>query len=349
LRSETLRPILSNHYIGDDMSLKISFNPTRRIAITAAALAGLTLAVSAQAQGSYPNKPIRMIVPLAAGSAVDVAARLLAQKMSVNMGQSIVIENVTGASGIIGADKVAKAAPDGYTIGGFNDSLLTMVPHLNASTPFNPVNDFAHVSQVATIEFSVAVATNSPYKTAADLVAAAKAAPGRITYASGGGGSPQHLGGALFAAHTGIDIKHVPYRGASQAALDVAGGQVDVTFQGIATVAALAKAGKLRLIGVMSDTRHPEYPDSPTLKEQGIQGFDFSTWFALAAPAGTPKEIVDRLQREVVKALADPDIKARYGALGLKPNGTTPDEVTRLVRDQLDRYGKAIRDNNITE
>ncbi len=324
-----------------------SFRRTRRIAIAAAALASLALAAPAQAQGSYPNKPIRMIVPLAAGSAVDVAARLLAQKMSVNMGQSVVVENIVGASGIIGADRVAKAAPDGYTIGGFNDSLLTMVPNLNASTPFNPVTDFAHVSQVATIEFSIAVATGSPYKTAAELVAAAKAAPGRITYASGGNGSPQHLGGALFAAHTGIDIKHVPYRGASQAALDVAGGQVDVTFQGIATVAALAKSGKLRLVGVMTEGRQAEYPDSPTLREQGIQGFDFSTWFSLATPAATPRDIVERLHNEVVKALADPDIKVRFAGLGLKPNGTSPEQVTALVRSQLARYGKAIRDNNI--
>lgn len=329
------------------MNLDISFKRTRRLAITLAAMAGLGLAAPAQAQGSYPNKPIRMIVPLAAGSAVDVAARLLAQKMSVSMGQSIVVENITGASGIIGADKVAKSAPDGYTIGGFNDSLLTMVPNLNPNTPFNPVTDFAHITQVATIEFSVAVAANSPYKTAAELVAAAKAAPGKITYASGGNGSPQHLGGALFAAHTGIDIRHVPYRGASQAALDVAGNQVDVTFQGIATVAALAKGGKLRLVGVMTDSRQPEYPATPTLKEQGIQGFDFSTWFSLAAPTGTPKEIVDRLQREAVKALADPEIRARYAALGLKSNGTTPEQLTALVRDQLARYGKAIRDNNI--
>jgi len=295
----------------------------------------------------YPNKPIRMIVPLAAGSAVDVAARLLAQKMSVNMGQSIVVENVTGAAGIIGADRLAKSAPDGYTLGGFNDSVITMVPNLNAATPFDPLTDFAYISRAAVIEFSVAVGSDSPFKTLGDLVAAAKAAPGSITYASGGNGSPQHMGGAMFAAHTGIDLRHVPYRGASQAAQDVAGGQVDVTFQGIATVAALAKGGKLRLIGVMADSRQPEYPNTPTLKEVGITGFNFSTWFSLAAPPGTPKEIVDRLQRESVKALADPEIKERYAALGLKPNGTTPDQLAALVRDQLGRYGKAIRDNNI--
>jgi tripartite-type tricarboxylate transporter receptor subunit TctC len=329
------------------MKLDAHSTLTRRVALTLAGAAGLAAALPAHAQGAYPNKPIRMIVPLAPGSAVDVAARLLAQKMSANMGQSIVIENVVGAAGVIGASQVAKAVPDGYTIGGFNDSLLTMVPHLNPKTPFNPLTDFSHITQVATIEFSASGATGSPYKTLSELVAAAKAAPGRLTYASGGNGSPQHMAGALFAAHTGIDIRHVPYRGASQAAQDVAGGQVDVTFQGIATVAALAKGGKLRLIGVMTDNRHPEYPATPTLKEQGINGFDFSTWFSLAAPPGTPKEIVDRLQRETVKALADPEMRERYATLGLKPNGTTPDQLAALVRDQLGRYGKAIRDNNI--
>lgn len=320
----------------------------RRTAAMAMAVSALALALPAQAQSGYPSKPIRMIVPLAAGSAVDVAARLLAGKLAANLGQQVVVENIVGAAGVIGAQQVARAAPDGYTIGGFNDSVLTMVPHLNPQTPFDPVTDFAHVSRVATIEFSIAVAANSPWKSAADLVAAAKAAPGKYTYASGGNGSPQHMGGALFAAHTGIDIKHVPYRGASQAAQDVAGNQVDITMQGIATVAALAKGGKLKLIGVMTDQRHPEYPDTPTLKEVGIQGFEYSTWFGMTAPKGTPKEIVERLQREVVKALADPEIQQRYAALGLKPNGSTPDVMLANVREQLTRYGKAIKDNRIT-
>ena len=313
-------------------------------------LAVLPLSESgAQTAPDWPAKSISLITPYAAGGFSDTRMRLLARKLSDKLGQAVVVENKGGAGGVIGTALIAKAVPDGYTIGGFNDSLLTMVPNLNANTPFNPVTDFAHISQVATIEFSVAVAANSPYKSVTELVAAAKAAPNKITYASGGNGSPQHLGGALFAAHTGIDMKHVPYRGASQAARDVAGNQVDVTFQGIATVAALAKGGKLRLIGVMTDARQAEYPDAKTLKEQGIQGFDFSTWFSLAAPTGTSKEIVDRLHREVLKALADPEIKTRFAALGLKSNGTTPEQLTTLVRSQLARYGKAIRDNNITE
>jgi len=321
--------------------------PTRRQTLQLAGAAGIACALPLRAQGAYPNRQIRMIVPLAAASAVDVAARLIAQKMATNMGQSIVVENIVGAAGIIGASQLAKAAPDGYTIGGFNDSILTMVPNLNPATPFNTVTDFAHVSQVATIDFSIAAATGAPWKSAAEFVAAAKAAPGKYTYASGGNGSPQHLAGALFAAHTGIDIRHVPYRGASQAAQDTAGGQCDVTLQGIATVAALAKAGKLKLIGVMLDQRHPEYPDTPTLKEAGINGFDFSTWFVLTTPKGTPRDIVDRLHREVVKALADPEIKERYAAVGLKPSGTTPEKTAAIVQEQLTRYGKAIRENNI--
>jgi len=319
----------------------------RRALLALACAAALPWATPAHAQAGYPNKPIRMIVPLAAGSAVDVAARLLAAKMSQNMGQTINVENIVGAAGIIGASQLAKAAPDGYTIGGFNDSILTMVPNLNPNTPFNPQTDFVHVSRVAIIEFSIAVGTNSSWKSAADLVAAAKAAPGRYTYASGGNGSPQHMGGALFAAHTGIDIKHVPYRGASQAAQDVAGGQVDITVQGIATVAALAKGGKLKLIGVMADQRHPEYPDTPTLKEAGIAGFDYSTWFGLTLPKGAPREIVDRLNAEVVKALADPEMRQRFAAVGLKPEGSSPQAMVGYVREQLARYGKAIKDNDI--
>ena len=319
----------------------------RRVMVAAACLAALGVSSQAAAQGAYPNKPIRMIVPLAAGSAVDVAARLLAQKMSVNMGQPVVVENITGAAGIIGADRMAKAAPDGYTIGGFNDSILTMVPNLNPNTPFNPLNDFSYISQVAIIDFTAAVPTESPFKTIADLVAAAKAAPGSVTYASGGNGSPQHIAGAMFAAHAGLDMKHVPYKGASQAAQDVAANLVNVTFQGIATVSSLHKAGKLRLISMPAGKRHPEYPSVPTFQEVGVPGFEFSAWFALTAPAATPKEIINRLNAEVLKALADPEVKNRYAALGLNTTGTSPEALQALTRDQLTRYGKVIRDNKI--
>jgi tripartite-type tricarboxylate transporter receptor subunit TctC len=323
-------------------------NTTRRRELLAlGAAASLGVWPSAQAQGAYPNKPIKMIVPLAAGSAVDVAARLLAQKMSTILGQQVVIENITGAAGIIGADKLAKAAPDGYTIGGFNDSILTMVPNINPNTPFNPLTDFSYITLAAAIEFSASVAVNSRFKHVGELAAAAKAAPDTITYSSGGIGSPQHIAGALFAAHTGIKLKHVPYKGASQAAQGAAAGEVDVTFQGIATVSALVKAGKLRIMGVPSKKRHPQFPDVPTFEESGVKGFEFETWFALTAPPGVPKDIIERLNKAAIQGMADPEIKERFDGLGLAPVGNTPDQFLAKTKDQYARYGKVIREQNI--
>src|SRR5690242_14102822 len=219
---------------------------TITVRIAAALLLG-AVSCTAFAQ-SYPSRPIHMIVPLAAASAVDNAARIVAQRMSVNMGQPIVIENQPGAAGLIGAERVAKAPPDGYTIGGFNDSIMTMLPNLYAKMPWDIVKDFEPVSLVATVEWGLVVNNNAPYRTAADLIADAKAHPGKIFYGSGGNGSPQHMAMALFASTAGISLTHVPYKGATQAALDVAGGQVQVGFQGLATVTSLVKGGKLRLI-----------------------------------------------------------------------------------------------------
>jgi tripartite-type tricarboxylate transporter receptor subunit TctC len=322
-------------------------SPSRRQVLALGAAASLTSVHSVMAQGAYPNKPIRMIIPLAAGSAVDVAARLLAQKMSSTLGQSIVIENITGAAGIIGADRLAKATPDGYTIGGFNDSILTMVPNINPNTPFNPLTDFSFITLAAVIEFSASVSVGSRFKNIGELVAAAKAAPDTITYASGGIGSPQHIAGAMFCSHTGVKLKHVPYKGASQAAQGAAAGEADVTFQGIATVAALVKAGKLRLLGVPMKRRHPQFPDIPTFEESGVKGFEFETWFALTAPPGVPKDIIDRLHKAALQGLADAEIKERFDGLGLVPVGNTPEQFLAKTKDQHARYGKVIKEQNI--
>lgn len=322
-------------------------SPSRRQVLALGAAVSLTSVPSVMAQGTYPNKPIRMIIPLAAGSAVDVAARLLAQKMSLTLGQSIVIENITGAAGIIGADRLAKAAPDGYTIGGFNDSILTMVPNINPNTPFNPLTDFSFITLAAAIEFSASVSVGSRFKHIGELVAAAKAAPDTITYASGGIGSPQHIAGAIFSSHTGVKLKHVPYKGASQAAQGAAAGEADVTFQGIATVAALVKAGKLRLLGVPMKKRHPQFPDIPTFEESGVKGFEFETWFALTAPPGVPKDIIDRLHKAALQGLADAELKERFDGLGLVPVGNTPEQFLAKTKDQHARYGKVIKEQNI--
>ena len=256
---------------------------------------------------AYPSKPIHMIVPLAAASAVDNAARILAQRMSENMGQQIVIENQPGAAGLIGTERVASAAPDGYTIGGFNDSIMTMLPNLHAKMPWDILKDFEPVSLVATVEWGLVASTEAPYKTAQDLIAAAKAAPGKINYGSGGNGSPQHIAMALFADRAGVQLTHVPYKGATQAAMGVAGNEIQVAFQGLATVNSLIQAKKLRLIGVTTPRRMAQFPDAPTVSESGLPGFEFNSWFALMAPAGTPRDIVNRLNAEIVKAMNEPE------------------------------------------
>ena len=297
---------------------------------------------------SYPQKPIKLIVPLAAGSAVDNAARIVMQKVAANMGAAIAIENQAGAAGLIGADRVAKSAPDGYTLGGFDDSIMTMLPNMQAKMPWDILKDFEPISLVATVEWGVVVPSDSPIKTAADLIAAAKKSPGQLNYGSGGNGSPQHIAMALFASQAGVQLTHVPYKGATQAAVGVAGHEVQVAFQGIATVSSLIKAGKLRLIAVTTSKRLPQFPDVPTASESGLSGFEFNSWFAMMAPAGTPKPIVEKLHAEISKALADPSIKEQLFGLGLSPRGTTPDQLAADLKTQFAKYGNLIRQANIT-
>jgi len=303
----------------------------------------LTCHTSASAQANYPSRPIKMIVPLAAASAVDVAARIVTQKMADNMGQQFVILNMPGASGLIGAEQVAHAEPDGYTVGGFNDSIMTMIPNLQARMRWDILRDFEPVSLVATVEWGLIVGNETPYKSAADLIAAAKAAPGKIDYGSGGPGSPQHLAMAMFASAAGISLTHVPYKGATQAATDVAAGQIPVGFQGLGTVAALVRGGQLRLIGVSTSARLAQFPDVPTISESGLPGFTFNSWFAILAPAGTSTEIIARLNAEVAKALADVEVRRKLEELGFAVRGTSPEELGAMTREQLAKYGRVIK------
>ena len=315
----------------------------RAIACVAVAFA----AGGAAAQSAYPERPIRMIIPLAAASAVDNGARIVAQKMSVNMDQSIVVENIAGASGQIGADRVAKAPPDGYTIGGFNDSIMTMLPNIQSNLPWNILKDFTPVSLVATIEWGLVATADAPYQTVADLIAAAKARPGKIDYGSGGVGSPQHVAMALFASSAGVQMTHVPYKGASQAAVGVAGGEVGVAFEGLATVTSLVASRRLKLLAVSSKAPLPQYPGVPTVATSGLPGYQFESWFTIVAPAGTPKPIVDRLNAEIVKALKDPEVIEKFRAQGLTPRGSSPQELGVATRDQLSRYATLMKNAGI--
>ena len=308
--------------------------------------AGLAAAVSAAAQTAYPAKGIHMIIPLAAGSAVDNGARVLTQRMGSELGQSFYLENIPGSAGLIGAERVAKAAPDGYTVGGFNDSVLTMVPNIY-KTSWDPLVDFTPVSLVGTIEWGLVVKADSPYQTVADFIAAAKARPAGLNYGSGGSGSPQHLAMTLFAGRAGIDVTHVPYKGATPAAIAVAGGEVDAAFQGLGTVTSLIAAGKLRLLAVSTPQRLAQYPDVPTVSESGLPDFFFNSWFAIVAPKGTPKPIVDRLHDAMKVALADPDTRKQLVAQGMTLRGSTPAEFAAALKDQHALYRKVIQSNNI--
>ena len=305
-------------------------------------VAALLACANALAQ-TYPSKPINMLIPLQAGSSVDAILRTVAHQMSENMGQQIVVENQAGASGLIGTERLAKSAPDGYTIAGLNDGVLTMLPHMRANLPFDPLGSFDPVSLVAEISWVLIAGPNYEAKSVADLIRLAKARPGQIDYSSGGNGSPQHVAMEVFKAATGIDMTHIPYRGATQSAMDVMSGQIPVSMSGLSIVISHIKAGKLRALAVANPTRSPLLPDVPTIAESGVAGYEFSTWGALFVPKGTPKPIIDRLHAEVVKAVNDPTVRERLANLGLVPRGSTPDELALATRVGLEKMGKVIK------
>jgi tripartite-type tricarboxylate transporter receptor subunit TctC len=214
--------------------------------------------------------------------------------------------------------------------------------------PWDILRDFEPVSLVATVEWGMIAANNSGFKSAADVIAAAKAAPGKINYSSGGPGSPQHLAMAIFSSMAGVSLTHVPYKGATQAATDVASGQIPVGFQGLGTVASLVRGGQMRLIGVTTEKRLPQFPDVPTVAESGLPGFFFNSWFAMLAPAGTPRDIIARLNNEVLNAVADTEVRRKLEDLGFTVRGTSPKELGAMTRDQFDKYARVIKEMGIT-
>lgn len=316
-----------------------------RALMTIAATLSMAAGVAPQARAEYPDRPITMIIPLATASAVDNVARLVAQEMGKILNQSIVVENQPGAAGAIGANRVATAAPDGYTIGAFNDSILTMVPNLS-KTPWDPLKDFAPISLVTTFEWGL-IATPGLYKNAGDLISAAKAAPGRIEYASGGIGSPQHIAMALFASKNKLDMVHVPYRGATPAALGVAQGEAKVAFQALATAKSLVDGKRVDLLGIASEKPLAEMPGVPTIADSGSPGYMFSSWFVLVAPSKTPPAVIEKLNAAVKQVLQNPEVKAKLAAQGANPIGSTPQELGQRTKEGYAVYGKLIRDNNI--
>ena len=305
----------------------------------AAPLLVLSLPCAAQ---SYPSKPILAVMPLQAGSAVDVMIRIVAQKMSENLGQQIVIENQPGAAGSIGAERVKRAAPDGYTVGVLNDSILTMIPNIR-QVAYDPLKDFVPVGVVAAITWVMVVSNELPAKTVAEFVSLAQSRPGKIDYSSGGNGSPQHVAMEAFKAATGIDLVHIPYRGATQAAVDVMSNRVQVHLGAVSIMRPYILDGRMRALAVPSAARSPLLPQVPTVAEAGVPGFEWRTWASFVLPLATPNAIVERLNAEMIKAVSSPDVREKLIAQGLEPIGSKPELVTQWTQDGLKRMRDIVQ------
>ena len=296
---------------------------------------------------TYPARPIKVIVPMQAGTAGDSIVRIVAEQISANIGQPLIIENLTGAAGLIGADRIAHAPPDGYTIGAMSDSMLAVVPHLQPRINFDPLDGFEPVSTVASITSVLVVSPLLPARNIDELAALARLRPGTLDFASGGIGSQQHLAMAVFSDATGISLNHVPFRGASQAVTEVVAGRIPVMFVALSIALPFIKDGRLRAIAVASKSRSALLPDVPTVSESALPGFVFTPWVAIYAPKGTPKQIVERLHRETAAAVQVSEVRSRLLALGLEPETMTPAELRQRARDDYARMGKLIRASGI--
>ncbi|AVT13411.1 Bug family tripartite tricarboxylate transporter substrate binding protein [Paracidovorax avenae] len=295
----------------------------------------------------YPTQTIKVVVPFPPGGGTDIVARMVLDKIRASTGWTLVVDNRPGAGGNIGMDAVAKAAPDGYTLGMGQTANLAINPSLYAKMPYDASRAFVPVATVAGQPVVLVVNAASRFKTLADLVAAAKAKPDSLSMASAGNGTVGHLTGELFIRQAGIRTSHIPYKGAGPAATDLLGGQVDYYFATPQTVIPFIKAGKLRALAGSSAKRLPVLPDVPTVAESGYKGFDTSDWKMLVAPAGTPPAVLARWQQEVARALARPDTIATLQAEGSTPMATTPQEAAALIRSEQQRWGEVIRSGNV--
>jgi len=315
-------------------------------------LRGLVVALASLAAGhavaqGWPEQTVRILVGFPAGTAPDVAARVIADKMAPSLGKPVVIENVSGASGNIACDKVAKSAPDGYTLVMCGNGSLVVAPSLYDKLPYDPVKDFVPISRVFVATNILVVHPDVPAKTLAELVALAKAKPGELTYAHTGAGTSQHLAGELFKAMAKVDIRPIAYRGSTALLPDLLAGRVAMGFTNIVNAAPLVKDGRLRAFAVSSRKRSALVPELPTLAESGFPGYEAVPWFGLMAPAGTPQAIIDRLHAETVRALAFPDARTALVNQGLDVIGGTPAEFAAVIRDETPYWAKVIKEAGI--
>jgi tripartite-type tricarboxylate transporter receptor subunit TctC len=299
-----------------------------------------TATVSAQ---SWPTKPIKYIVPFAPGGTTDILARTISEKLSIALGQPVVVENKPGAGGGVGADFTAKAAPDGYTIMGGTISTHAINASLYSNLPYDPVKDFVAITLIARVPNLLVINPDVPAKTVAELIALLKANPNKYTFASSGNGTSQHLSGELFKSMAGVQMQHIPYKGSPPALQDVVGGQVTMTFDNITTAWPLAKSGKLRALAVTTAKRSAVAPDVPTLAESGLVGFEVGSWQGVFAPAATPPDIVKRLNTEIVKIINMPDVREKLLALGAEPVGDTSEQFGAYVKTEVIKWSDVVK------
>jgi len=318
----------------------------RRMIVALLFAAGLFSQHPALAQ--YPTKPVHVVVPYPAGGAVDAFARILSQHLSEIWGQQVVVDNRPGASTVIGADQVAKSAPDGYTLLLTADLTLVIVPHLYDKIPYDSLRDFVPVIALVSATQALVANPSLPVKTVKDLVKLAKEKPGELTYGSFGVGSTGHLNMEMLQAMTGARFNHIPYNGAGPAMNDVIGGHIGFMFAALSIVKGNVQAGKLRMIGVGSDHRSSEFPDVPTISESGVPGFEAKSWFGLVASAGTPPDIVKKINQDVTKVISDRAFAEKYlAAQGLEPIIGTPEQFSTFIRAETGKWGKIVKDANI--
>ncbi len=312
-----------------------------------ALLQALLGAADAAAQSGYPEKPIRILVGFTPGVAPDITARILADRFTEAWGKPVVVENITGAGGNIATDRAAKSAPDGHTLLMGGNASIIFSPSLYQKLPFDPVKDFAPITQIFIAANILAVPGDSPAKSLAELVAMLRAQPGKFSYGHAGVGTSQHLGGELFKYVARLDLQPIAYRGSTAILPDLVAGRLALCFCNVVNVMPLAREGKLRVFAVTSLKRSGTAPELPTMAESGFPGFEAVPWFGLMAPAGTPPAIIDKLYRETVRVLAIPDVRRRLEELGLDVIGNSPAEFAALIKTEIPQWAKVIKDAGI--
>jgi tripartite-type tricarboxylate transporter receptor subunit TctC len=309
-------------------------------------LAAVAAATAASAQEAFPSRPIRIVVTFPPGGGPDIMARIVAAKLSGNIGQAVVVENRAGASGIIGAEHVAKSAPDGYTIMLATPAPMTIAGGSGRKLNYDPLKDFAGVTQGVLQTPLLVVAPNAPYKTVADLIAAAKAKPGAMNFGSAGIGNSQHLAGELFNQMAGVNTLHIPYTGTALGLSGVMTGQIDFYFSDPSAMPHI-RSGKLRALAVSTTKRSPNLPDVPTVAESGLPGYEYTNWYGFVVPAKTPRAIIQRLNREITLALNDPDVHGKLVSAGMDPAPSTPEELDAFLPKDQEKWARVVRTANI--